>query len=139
MRGGSPRGSLAWRQRPRRSGSTGGAAAARARWPAVARLLGPVVAQLEDRQERLLGHLDAADLLHALLAFLLALEQLALAADVAAVALGRDVLAVGLDRLAGDDRRPDRGLDGHVELLARDLGAQLLGQRAADLVGLVAV
>ena len=34
------------------------------------------------------GHLDPADRLHLLLAFLLLLEQLALAGDVAAVALG---------------------------------------------------
>src|SRR5436189_6454102 len=98
-----------------------------------------VVTQLEHRQERLLRDLDTADLLHALLAFLLALEQLALAGDVAAVALGGDVLPVGLDGLAGDDVRADRGLDRHVVLLARDLLAQLLGQRLADLVGLVAV
>ena len=66
-----------------------------------------VVAELQDGQERLLGHLDAPDLLHAPLALLLLLEQLALARDVAAVALGDDVLAEGLDRLAGDDVRAD--------------------------------
>src|SRR3954452_13060425 len=104
-----------------------------------ATLLAPVVAQLQDGEERLLGNLDAPDLLHALLALLLALEQLALARDVAAVALGGDVLAVGLDGLAGDDVRADRGLDRHVVLLARDLGPQLLGQRAARVVGLVTV
>ena len=43
----------------------------------------------EHRQERLLRHLDRADDLHALLALLLLLEQLALARDVAAVALRR--------------------------------------------------
>src|SRR2546422_864485 len=53
--------------------------------------------------ERLLGDLDAADALHAPLALLLALEQLALAGDVTAVALGDDVLAPGLHRLARDD------------------------------------
>src|ERR1019366_5340446 len=54
----------------------------RRRRPAALRL-----AQLEHREERLLGHLDAPDLLHPLLALLLLLEQLALARDVAAVAL----------------------------------------------------
>jgi hypothetical protein len=44
--------------------------------------------------------------LHALLAFLLLLEQLALARDVAAVALGEHVLAQRLDRLARDDAAP---------------------------------
>src|SRR5579884_3796487 len=67
--------------------------------------------KLQHRQERLLRHLDASHLLHPLLALLLLLEQLALAGDVAAVALGRHVLAVGLDRLAGHDARADRGLD----------------------------
>src|SRR3954464_10314675 len=39
------------------------------------------------REERFLRNLDAADALHPLLPFLLLLEQLSLAADVAAVAL----------------------------------------------------
>ena len=46
------------------------------------------VVHLEDGQERFLRHLDGADLLHALLAGLLFFEQLPLAGDVAAVALG---------------------------------------------------
>src|SRR6185295_10122511 len=81
------------------------------------------VAELQDNEERLLEHFDAPDLLHAPLALLLLLQQLALARDVAAIALDDDVLAEGLDRLASDDVRPDGGLDGHVVLLARDLGA----------------
>src|SRR5829696_4881145 len=59
-----------------------------------------IVAEFEHGEERLLGDLDPTDLLHPPLALLLLLEQLPLAADVAAVALGRDVLAEGLDRLA---------------------------------------
>src|SRR5882762_7249044 len=47
---------------------------------------------LEDRQEGFLGDLDRAHLLHPALSFFLFFEQLALAGDVAAVALGRDVL-----------------------------------------------
>src|SRR5207247_3278167 len=65
---------------------------------------------LEHREKRLLGDLDAAHLLHALLAFLLLLEQLALARDVAAIALGGDVLAHRLHRLARDDAAADGGL-----------------------------
>src|SRR6476646_9922777 len=42
----------------------------------------------ERGDERLLGDLDAADHLHPLLALLLLLQQLALAGDVTAVALG---------------------------------------------------
>src|SRR4051812_24586999 len=92
--------------------------------------MGLGLADLEHREEGVLGHLDAPDLLHALLALLLALEQLALAADVAAVALGGHVLAVGLDRLARDDVRADGGLDRHVVLLARDARAESLRERA---------
>src|SRR5690349_9080385 len=86
-----------------------------------------LVPELEHGQERLLGHPDTAHLLHTLLALLLSFQQLALAADVAAVALGDHILAVGLDRLAGDDAAADRRLDGHVVLLAGDLLAQLFG------------
>jgi hypothetical protein len=74
------------------------------------------------------------------LPFLLLLEQLAFAGDVAAVALGGDVLALGLDRLAGDDLAADRRLDRHVEHLARDqVSLSFSHMRAPVLVGLVAV
>src|ERR1700675_1111168 len=94
---------------------------------------------LEDRQERLLRRLDLADLLHAFLALLLFLEQLALSRDVAAVALGCDVLAHGLDGLARDDPAAYGRLDGDLVQLPRDDAAKLFGQRLALLVGLVAV
>src|SRR5262249_56192682 len=48
---------------------------------------------LEHREECFLRDFDLPDLLHALLSFLLALEQLPLPRDVAAVALRRHVLA----------------------------------------------
>src|SRR5262245_60298052 len=51
----------------------------------------PPSLHLEEGEERLLGDVDAAHLLHALLAFLLLLEELPLARDVAAVALGEHV------------------------------------------------
>ena len=89
--------------------------------------------------ERLLRHLDPADHLHPLLAFLLLLQQLALAGDVTAVALGEHVLADGADRLAGDDPAADGGLDRHLELLARDQLAQLRRDRDAVVVRLVLV
>src|SRR5438045_887997 len=82
-------------------------------------------------QEGLLRDVDAAHALHPLLAFLLLLEQLALAGDVAAVALRDDVLAQRLDRLARDHARADGGLDGHLEHLARAHLADLLPQRLA--------
>src|SRR5215813_1322284 len=60
---------------------------------ATARRRSSLLADLEDREERLLRDLDAADRLHPLLAGLLLLEELLLARDVPAVALGEHVLA----------------------------------------------
>ena len=57
----------------------------------------------EHRQERLLRDLDGTHALHPLLALFLLLEQLALAGDVATVALGQHVLAHGADGFACDD------------------------------------
>src|SRR5712691_12712916 len=62
---------------------------------------------LQHREERFLRDFHFADALHALLACLLLLEQLALARDVAAVALGEHVLAQRLHRFAGDDAAAD--------------------------------
>ena len=73
------------------------------RSPAARCSVDPVANQsvhLQDRQEGLLRDLHVAHLLHPLLTFLLTLQQLALARDVAAVALGGDVLAQRLDRRA---------------------------------------
>src|SRR6266699_5290919 len=66
---------------------------------------------LEDREKVFLRNLHRPHLLHALLPLLLLLEQFALPSDVAAVALGCDVLAQRADRLARDHLRGDRGLD----------------------------
>src|SRR4029077_5984287 len=82
---------------------------------------------------------DHADLLHPLLARLLPLEQLALAGDVTAVALGEHVFSPSLHRLARDHTRTDRRLDGDVEMLARDLLPQPLDEHAPAVVGRVAV
>src|SRR5215203_4715109 len=89
------------------------------------------VAHAEDREEGLLRNLHRPHPLHPLLPFLLLLEQLALAADVATVALRQDVLAHGADGLARHDVAPDRRLDGHLEHLARDQLLQLVGELAA--------
>src|SRR5262245_51201607 len=76
--------------------------------------------QAQRGEEGLLRDLDRADPLHAPLSLFLLLEQLALAADVAAIALGRDVLAQRLHVGARDHARADRRLDRHLVLLARD-------------------
>ena len=70
---------------------------------------------------------------------LLLLEHLALAGDVAAVALGEHVLADRADVLAGDDARADGGLDRHLELLARDELLELARHHHAVGVGVVLV
>src|SRR5262249_43505627 len=115
----APSGSRAWARRARRS---------------------PLpLSEVEHREERLLGHLDRADLLHPLLAFLLLLDQLPLAGDVAAVALREHVLAPRLHGLAGDHTGADRGLDRDVEHLPRDLLAKPLDERAPAVIREVAV
>src|SRR5690606_24099218 len=93
----------------------------------------------EGREEGALRDLHVAHVLHPLLALLLLLEQLALARDVAAVALGGHVLAERLDRLARDHPPADRGLDRHVEHVARDLLAQPLAHVAPALLRVVTV
>src|SRR5262249_3762432 len=98
-----------------------------------------LVVEREGGDECLLRHFDAADLLHPLLAFLLAVEKLALARDVAPVALGDDVLALRLHRFAGNDAAADRGLNRDVEQLTRDELTQLLGHASSVVVGLVLV
>src|SRR3954465_4952083 len=97
------------------------------------------VTPLQHREECLLRDLDRADLLHALLPFLLFFEQLALAGDVAAVAFRQHVLAQRLDVLARHDVGTDRRLDRHVEHLPRDQAPQLADQVAAALLGSRAV
>src|SRR5436305_1460586 len=126
------------------SGPAGsGATSVRASWSSIATPLPEdrvkLLLQPERGHERLLRDLDPADLLHALLALFLAFEQLALPGDVAAVALREHVLALGLDGLAGDDPPADRGLDRHVEQLARDQLTELRGHPPPVRVGLGAV
>src|SRR5215472_11937901 len=71
-------------------------------------------ADLQHGEECLLRDLDVPELFHALLAFLLFLEELALAADVAAVALRQHVLAQRLHRGARDHGAADRRLHRHL-------------------------
>src|SRR4051794_37743647 len=100
---------------------------------AAARLRG--LAHLKRGEKGFLRYLHLPDLPHALLALLLLLEELALAGDVAAVALGDDVLAEGLDGLARHDLAADCGLDGDLVHLPRDQLLQLLAHAAAAALG----
>src|SRR3972149_2278642 len=68
-------------------------------------------------KECFLRYLHAPDLLHALLPFLLLLEQLALAREFAAVTFGKAILPHGDDRLACNHFAADRRLDRHLEHL----------------------
>src|SRR5215207_4733466 len=88
------------------------------------------IVETEGGDEHVAGDLDPADRLHLLLALLLLPQQFALAGDVAAVALGEDVLAPRPDGLTGDHLATDGGLDRHIEHLARDQLLQLLGHLA---------
>src|SRR5258708_39822667 len=87
------------------------------------------VVEVEDGEDRLLRPLDGAALLHAFASLLLLLEQLALARDVAAVALREHVLAASLHRFACDDARADRRLNRDVEELSRDFDLEPLDER----------
>ena len=59
------------------------------------------------------------DLLHALLTFLLLLQQFALTAHVTAITLRQHILAHLLHRLTGDNLRTDSRLNGYIKLLTR--------------------
>src|SRR5213079_3235527 len=94
---------------------------------------------LQDGEERLLWNLYATNLLHALLARLLLLEQLPLARHVAAVALRQHVLAQRLHVLARDDIASDRSLHRDVEHLPRDEAAHARDQIPATVSGILAM
>ena len=83
------------------------------------------------------GQGDAAELAHLLFALLLLLEQLFLSRDVAAVALGENVLAQRLDGLPGDDLAADGGLDGNFKLGAGDVLLQLFADLPGAGIGVV--
>src|SRR5262249_7531715 len=98
---------------------------------------GSSLPNLEQSKKRFLRDFHPSHLLHPLLAFLLLLEELALARDVATVAFRGDVLAQRLDAFARDDLRSDTGLNRNLKHLAGNKLAHLFTQRAASFVGLV--
>src|SRR5215510_8701325 len=75
---------------------------------------------LQRRQKCFLRNLHLAQLFHALLAFLLPAQQLALACDVATIAFGHDVLAEGPYDFARNDTATNGGLDNDLEHLPWD-------------------
>ena len=86
-------------------------------------------------KEGRLWQLHVSHHLHPLLSFLLLFQKLALAGDVAAVALGQHVLAQGVHRLTGDNLASDGTLDGNLELLAGNLLLQLGTDMAGTVIG----
>src|SRR3712207_5931028 len=105
-------------------------------WPRERARLG---SDAEGGEEGLLWDLHPPYLLHPTLAGFLALEELALAGDVPAVALGGHVLAVGAHRLAGDYPASHRCLHRHLELLAGYEFLEPLDQGSGARVRLLAV
>src|SRR3954469_11930782 len=95
----------------------------------------PSAIHLQRSNEGFLRNVDLAELPHLLLAFLLLLQKLAFARDVAAVALGGDVLAQRADGFAGDDLAADRSLDRNHEHVGRDQILHLLDHGAAAALG----
>src|SRR6266849_2615543 len=93
----------------------------------------------EDGEKGLLWNVDLADALHALFAFFLFFEELALAGDVTAVAFGQNVFTNRRDRFARDHAAADGGLNGDLEQLPRNQFSQARHQVAAALVGLFAM
>lgn len=96
-----------------------------------------VAVELQHGGKGLTGQGDAAELAHLLFALLLLFQQLLLAGDIAAVALGQHVLAHGLDGLTGDDLAADGGLHRDLEQGAGNVIPQLFADAAALGVGVV--
>src|ERR671934_2679089 len=94
---------------------------------------------LQDRQECFLRNLDTADALHPLLPFLLLFKKLALAGDVSAVTLGKNVLSKRLDGFPRDHAVADRRLNGNLEHLPWDKLTHLRRQRSAAFIRRVLV
>src|ERR1700694_2389460 len=87
--------------------------------------------KLEHRHESLLRDFDRTHPLHSSLAFLLLLQQLALAGDVTPVALGEHILSHCRDRLARDYLAADRSLERNHEHLSWNDRLQLLHELPA--------
>ena len=71
-----------------------------------------IAIQLEDGHEGFRGDLDGAQIPHLLFSLFLLLQQLFLSGDIAAVALGQDILSHGFYGFPGDDAPADGRLDG---------------------------
>src|ERR1700754_2110299 len=77
----------------------------------------PALIQLQYRKESLLRNLYRAYLSHALLTFLLLLQQLSLPRYISSVAFCSYIFSQCLDGFTGNDLSTDRCLDGYFKLL----------------------
>ena len=102
-------------------------------------LLGGVLVDLQNCHEGVLRDLDLAECLHALLSSSLLLEKLLLAAYIATIALGEDILSQGRELLGRNHLDSQASLDRDLELLPRDVLLELFDQALADLVSVIAV
>src|SRR5438105_6545876 len=93
----------------------------------------------EGGDECLLRDLDAAELPHSLFAFLLLVEKFAFARNVAAIALGGDILAQRLDGFSRDNLAADRRLHRNLEQMSWNQILELLAHRPAASFGARAV
>ena len=83
--------------------------------------------------------IDAADAAHLLFALFLLFQQLLLPRDIAAVALGQNVLAERFDRFTGDDLAADGRLHRDFKQLAGDVVLQLFDNSSGSRIGVVGV
>ena len=95
--------------------------------------------QLENGHKGALGHLNGAYLAHALLTFLLLFKEFALAGDVAAVTLGRHILAHLTYGFTCNDFCADGCLHGNVKLLAGNQILELEAYLSAEVIGVILV
>ena len=84
-----------------------------------------------------MGHLHRAQLAHPFFALFLLFQKLLFPGDVAAVALGQNVLAHGLYRFPGNDLAAYRRLNGYLEQLARNMLFQVFRHLAGAGIGFV--
>src|SRR5690242_13691094 len=90
-------------------------------------------------KESFLGNVHLADALHAALPLLLLFEELALACDVASVALGQHVLPHGGNIFSGDNLGADGSLYGYFEKLARNQFSHSLTEGARPRLRVIAM
>ena len=99
--------------------------------------LGRCLVQFQYCQEGFLWYLNISYLFHAFLAPLLFLKKFTLTADIAAVTLGKDILADLLNGFTGYYLGTDGCLNGYIELLPREQLFKLFTHTPSESLGIV--